>query len=242
MKTDFIIPAIDIMDGKAVRLTQGDYARKKMYHEDPLTIAKEFEAAGIRRLHLVDLDGAKARKLVNINVLEKIAGQTNLTIGFGGGITHTAAVEQVLAAGASLVTVGSIAVTDPLLLKSWADRFGVARFFIGADALQQQVRIKGWLEDAGMDVYAFLRSMIELGFDHFFCTDISKDGLLQGPSVELYGEVLKEFPYIQLVASGGVQSLADLQLLKDAGCSGAIVGKAIYEGNIRLDELTAFNL
>jgi len=242
MKKDFIIPAIDIMDGKAVRLAQGDYAQKKVYHQDPLAIAKEFEAAGIRRLHLVDLDGAKARKLVNIAVLEKIAGQTNLVIDFGGGITHTADVERVLAAGASLLTVGSMAVTDPLLLRSWADRFGPGRFFIGADVLREQVKIKGWLEDGGVDIFNFLTSMIEYGFGHFFCTDISKDGLLQGPSIELYRKLAEQFPLVKLVASGGVQSMADLELLEQTGCSGAIVGKAIYEGNISLNEITAFNL
>lgn len=241
MKKDFIIPAIDIMDGKAVRLTQGDYAQKKVYGEDPLTIAKNFEAAGIRRLHLVDLDGAKARKLVNMKVLQKIADHTGLVIDFGGGITNTAAVETVLSAGASLVTVGSIAITDPLLLRSWADRFGAERFFIGADVWREQVKIKGWLEDGGTDVFSFLSSMIEHGFKHFFCTDISKDGLLQGPSIELYRQLVQQFPLVELVASGGVQSIADLHLLEQAGCSGAIVGKAIYEGNISLNEITIFN-
>lgn len=231
-----LIPAIDLINGQCVRLTQGDYDQKTTYSENPLEVAKQFEAAGIERLHLVDLDGAKAGKVTNLKVLESIASQTKLTIDFGGGIHSIQDVGDVFNAGAAMATIGSLAVKQPQLLEEWVLEFGAARFLIGADVLNRQVRIKGWLEDGGIDVFAFIGSMLSVGICDVFCTDISKDGMLQGPSIELYQHILSEHPEVNLIASGGVQNLQDLEQLQAIGCTGAIVGKALYEGSIQVSD------
>lgn len=231
-----LIPAIDLINGQCVRLTQGDYEQKTVYAEDPLEVAKQFEAAGIERLHLVDLDGAKVGKVTNMKVLESIATQTKLIIDFGGGIHSIQDVGDVFNAGAAMATIGSLAVKQPQLLEEWVLEFGASRFLIGADVLKQQIKIKGWLEDGGIDVFAFIGSMLSVGIRDVFCTDISKDGMMQGPSIELYKQILSEHPEVNLIASGGVHSLQDLEQLDSIGCTGAIVGKALYEGSIQVSD------
>lgn len=235
-----IIPAIDIIDGKCVRLTQGDYAQKTVYNEHPLEVAKEFEDAGLKRLHLVDLDGAKAGAVKNWKVLEAIAGKTNMIIDFGGGIKTEKDVEIVLHSGAALATVGSIAVKNEALLLSWMQTYGAEKFLLGADVKEGKIAISGWLENTDIDVLDFIRKYREKGISQVFCTDVSKDGLLQGPSTELYKEILEALPGLHFIASGGVSSLEDLEQLDAIGCTGAIVGKAIYEGRITLNELKKF--
>lgn len=236
-----IIPAIDIINGKCVRLTMGDYAQQKIYNDNPVEVAKEFADAGIKRLHVVDLDGAKAGKICNLAVLEDIAAATTLKIDFGGGVKSIKDVENVFNAGAAMVTIGSLAVKQPQLLEEWLMEFGADRFFIGADVLDKKIKISGWLEDTGVDIFEFIGKMISLGAVNIFCTDISKDGVLQGPSVELYKKIMEEHPEIQLVASGGVSNIDDVKELKAIGCAGAIIGKAIYEGNININELASIN-
>jgi phosphoribosylformimino-5-aminoimidazole carboxamide ribotide isomerase len=231
----FIIPAIDIIDGKCVRLTKGDYAKQKVYNKNPLEVAKQFEDAGIDRLHLVDLDGAKAGFVVNLKVLESIAGNTKLNIDFGGGIKKINDIESVFNAGASIVTIGSMAVKHPELLEEWLMEFGSDRFLIGADVLDEKIKIGGWLQDGGINVFDFIGKMIGLGVTNIFCTDIEKDGAMQGPSIELYKSIIAEHPEINLIASGGVTSLSNLEQLKSIGCKAAIVGKAIYEGSVPLN-------
>ncbi len=236
-----IIPAIDIIDGKCVRLTKGDYAQKKVYNDNPAEVAKMFEAAGITRLHLVDLDGAKAGAIENLKVLEAIALQTALQVDFSGGIKTAAAVADVFNAGAAYVAVGSIAVKDKDLFAQWLLQYGAGKFIVGADVLEEKIKISGWLEDTGIDICDFLAGMIEVGVSQFFCTDISKDGAMGGPSVDLYKKIISRFKGIQLTASGGVSTMDDVRTLKAAGCSGAIIGKAIYEQTISLDELVKLN-
>ncbi len=236
-----IIPAIDIIDGKCVRLTKGDYAQKKVYNDDPAEVAKMFEAAGITRLHLVDLDGAKAGAVKNIRVLEAVTRQTGLLVDFSGGIKTATAVETVLNAGAAYVAVGSIAVKDKDLFAEWLLQYGADKFIAGADVLDEKIKISGWLEDTGLGIYDFLSGMMDIGVTQFFCTDISKDGAMAGPSVELYKKIIARFPGIQLSASGGVSNMNDVRQLKAAGCSGAIIGKAIYENTISLEELVKLN-
>jgi phosphoribosylformimino-5-aminoimidazole carboxamide ribotide isomerase len=236
-----IIPAIDIINGKCVRLTKGDYAQQKIYNENPLEVAKQFEAAGITRLHIVDLDGAKAGTIINLKVLESIAGNTKLLIDFGGGIKKINDVESIFNAGAAIATIGSMAVKHPELLEEWLMEFGADKFLIGADVLDEKIKISGWLEDGGINIFTFIGSMIGLGVTNIFCTDISKDGVMEGPSLELYKKILEEHPEVNLIASGGVSSIDDVKQLKDIGCSGAIIGKAIYEGLITLDELIIHN-
>lgn len=236
-----IIPAIDIINGKCVRLTKGDYAQQKIYNDNPAEVAKQFADAGFKRLHVVDLDGAKAGKICNLAVLENIAAATNLAIDFGGGVKSIKDVEDVFNAGAAMVTIGSLAVKQPQVLEEWLMEFGADRFFIGADVLDQKIKISGWLEDTGVNIFEFIGKMISLGAVNIFCTDISKDGVLQGPSVELYKKIMEEHPEIQLVASGGVSNMDDVKELRTAGCAGAIIGKAIYEGNITLEELSTIN-
>jgi phosphoribosylformimino-5-aminoimidazole carboxamide ribotide isomerase len=236
-----IIPAIDIINGKCVRLTKGDYAQQKIYSDNPAEVAKQFADAGFKRLHVVDLDGAKAGKICNLTVLENIAAATNLAIDFGGGVKSIKDVEDVFNAGAAMVTIGSLAVKQPQVLEEWLMEFGADRFFIGADVLDQKIKISGWLEDTGVNIFEFIGKMISLGAVNIFCTDISKDGALQGPSVELYKKIMEEHPEIQLVASGGVSNMNDVKELRTAGCAGAIIGKAIYEGNVTLEELSAIN-
>src|SRR5882724_8948568 len=236
-----IIPAIDIIDGKCVRLTKGDYAQKKIYNENPVEVAKEFEAAGIQRLHIVDLDGAKAGKIINLNVLENIANATSLAIDFGGGVKNMTDVGNIFNAGAAMVTIGSLAVKHPELLEEWLMEFSPEHFLIGADVLDEKIKISGWLEDSGINIFNFIGRMISLGATNIFCTDISKDGVMQGPSIELYKRVIAEHPEINLIASGGVSNIEDVKQLKAIGCSGAIIGKAIYEGKVSLKDLVALN-
>ena len=235
-----IIPAIDIIDGKCVRLSKGDYDTKKIYHENPLDIAKEFEAHGIQYLHLVDLDGAKAKTIKNLKTLEMLASETNLIIDFGGGIKTRKSLESAFNAGANQITIGSIAVENPQLCEEWINEFGAEKLILGADCLDRKIKTSGWLTDSDLDVLDFIQSYQLKGIKEVICTDISKDGMLQGPSFELYQEILKQSE-IALIASGGISSLQDLEDLKKIGCSGAIIGKAIYEGKISLKELQKFN-
>jgi phosphoribosylformimino-5-aminoimidazole carboxamide ribotide isomerase len=228
----FVIPAIDIIDGKCVRLTEGDYAQKKIYNENPLDVALEFEDAGLQRLHLVDLDGAKAGAVKNWKVLETIASKTKLTIDFGGGIKTEKDVQIVFDSGSALATVGSIAVKDEALFVSWLQQFGAENFLLGADVKEEKIAIGGWLETTDIWIYDFIEKYIKHGVQQIFCTDVSKDGRLEGPSTELYKNIITKFPDLHFIASGGVASLDDLKMLRDIGCSSAIVGKAIYEGRI----------
>jgi len=232
-----IIPAIDIIDGKCVRLTQGDYAQKKIYNENPLEVAMEFEDAGLRRLHLVDLDGAKAGAVKNWKVLERLAGKTGLVIDFGGGIKTGGDVNIVFNSGAALATIGSIAVKNGPLFVSWLEEYGADRFFLGADVRDEKIAVGGWLETTDRWVYDFIQEYVEKGISKVFCTDVSKDGLLQGPALDLYKNIVGKFPSLHFVASGGVSSFDDVLRLEEAGCAGVIIGKAIYEGRITLNQL-----
>lgn len=236
-----IIPAIDIIDGKCVRLTEGDYSQKKIYNEHPLEVAKEFEDAGLTRLHLVDLDGAKAGSVKNWKVLESIAGKTNMIIDFGGGIKKVEDVSIVFNSGAALATIGSLAVKNEMEFVNWLRQFGSDRFLLGADVKQEKIAVSGWLETTDIDIYDFITRYINHGIQQVFCTDVSKDGRLEGPSLELYRNILSKFPDLNFIASGGVSSMKDLDDLEQIGCSGAIVGKAIYEGRIKVAELKKFN-
>ena len=236
-----IIPAIDIIEGKCVRLTEGDYAQKKIYNENPLEVAKAFEGIGLMRLHLVDLDGAKAGEVVNWKVLEKIANNTELKIDFGGGIKTEATLKTVLDTGASYATIGSLAVKNELLFQEWIARFGAKVFMLGADVFEEKIAIGGWMEKTEISVFDFMKSYIDKGVKQIFCTDIKKDGKLEGPSIELYQKIIEQFPNLHLIASGGVSSLDDLIELEEIGCSAAIVGKAIYENKITISELANFN-
>lgn len=235
-----IIPAIDLIDGKCVRLTEGDYAQKKIYNEDPLEVAKAFEGIGLMRLHLVDLDGAKAGEVVNWKVLEKIANQTALQIDFGGGIKKEATLKTVFDTGASYATIGSLAVKSRAVFEEWIERFGAEVFMLGADVFEEKIAIGGWIEKTNIDVFEFMQSYINKGISQLFCTDIQKDGKLEGPSTNLYKKIIAQFPALHLIASGGVSNIEDLRILREIGCSGAIVGKAIYENRITLKELASF--
>ncbi|EON76560.1 Phosphoribosylformimino-5-aminoimidazole carboxamide ribotide isomerase [Lunatimonas lonarensis] len=235
-----IIPAIDTIDGKCVRLTQGDYARKKSYADDPLEMAKRFEDAGIRRLHLVDLDGAKAKKIVNAEVLRRIAAETNLLVDFGGGIQSEEDISLAFELGARQVTGGSVAVKNPALFDKWLQTYSGEKIILGADAKNRQIAISGWEETTDMEVIAFIKAYQAKGIEYVICTDVAKDGLLQGPSLDLYKDILFEIPGIKLIASGGVSEVKDLEALADLGVYGTIVGKAYYEGRITLDQLAAF--
>ena len=235
-----IIPAIDIIQGKCVRLTEGDYSSKTEYAFSPLEIAKQYEELGFKRVHLVDLDGAKAGKVINWKIVEELTSKTNLSIDFGGGVKTIAEVERILDLGVTYVTVGSIAAKQPIEFSGWLETFGAEKFFLGADVRDQKIMTAGWLERTDIDLSDFIKQYMEMGVNHFFCTDISKDGQLMGPATELYKNILESFPSIHLVASGGVSSLSDLNELKKIGCSGAIVGKAIYEGKIALQDLVMF--
>jgi phosphoribosylformimino-5-aminoimidazole carboxamide ribotide isomerase len=235
-----IIPAIDLIDGKCVRLTEGDYAQKKIYNEDPLEVAKAFEGIGLMRLHLVDLDGAKAGEVVNWKVLEKIANQTQLSIDFGGGIKKEATLKTVLDTGAKYATIGSLAVKNRVVFEEWIERFGADVFMLGADVFEEKIAIGGWIEKTNIDVYDFIQSYMNKGIAQIFCTDIQKDGKLAGPSIDLYKKIIEQFSSLQLIASGGVSKMEDLHALRTIGCAGAIVGKAIYENRITLEELARF--
>ncbi len=236
-----IIPAIDLIDGKCVRLSQGDYSQKKIYRDNPVDVAKEFEAAGLTRLHVVDLDGAKAGKVVNLSVLEEIAKATSLLVDFGGGIKTDEEIRSVVDAGATFVSVGSIAVKEPEKFNRWIKEYGPEKFFLGADVRDGKIAIGGWLEQTEIDVTEFIQEQMTKRISHVFCTDISKDGLLEGPSLTFYRHLLFQCPGLRLVASGGVSSLEDIRKLDQLGCDGVIVGKAIYEGKITLRELKMMN-
>ena len=235
-----LIPAIDIINGKCVRLTQGDYDSVKVYNENPLEIAKQFEDAGLTRVHVVDLDGAKAGAVRNWKVLEAIASRTGLSIDFGGGIKTENDVTIVFDSGARWATIGSIAVKDEELFVEWIDKFGATSFILGADVKDEKIAISGWLETTDIWIYDFIRKYLRHGLKQIFCTDVKKDGLLQGPSVKLYKNIITEFPSLHLIASGGVSSIKDLEDLAAIGCNAAIVGKAIYENRISLKELKDF--
>jgi phosphoribosylformimino-5-aminoimidazole carboxamide ribotide isomerase len=233
-----IIPAIDIIDGKCVRLSQGDYNQKTVYNENPLEVAKHFEDAGLKYLHLVDLDGAKARQVINWKVLEAITSKTNLQVDFGGGIRTTEDLKTVFNSGAKQITAGSIAVHERDTVLEWMTDFGTEKIILGADAKDGKIATHGWLDDSGLDVVNFISDYHALGIQYSVCTDISKDGMLEGPSIELYKKILAACPKLNLIASGGVSSMEDLIHLKEIGCEAAIVGKAIYEGRVTLKELS----
>lgn len=235
-----LIPAIDIINGRCVRLTQGDYEQKKEYNSNPLEVAKAYEGAGIRRLHLVDLDGAKQKKIVNLAVLEKIASGTSLHIDFGGGAQSDADITAAFNAGAKQVTGGSIAVKKPALFQQWLQTYGSEKIILGADVKDGHIAVSGWQESSEKELLPFLENYQAKGVQYVICTDVSKDGLLQGPSTELYGQIIERFPQLKLIASGGVAGMADLHELKAIGCWGAIIGKAIYENRISLKELAEF--
>jgi phosphoribosylformimino-5-aminoimidazole carboxamide ribotide isomerase len=231
-----IIPAIDIIGGKCVRLTKGDYSTKIIYNESPLEVAKEFEANGIQYLHVVDLDGAKSNNIVNHKILESIATKTSLQIDFGGGIKTNEAVQLAFDCGAKQITGGSIAVSNPEIFSGWISKYGADKIILGADCNNRKIATNGWLKESGIDVIDFIDSYQKKGIRNVICTDISKDGMLQGASNELYREIMKATG-ISLIASGGVSCMNDLYQLKEIGCEGVILGKAIYEGNITLKEL-----
>ena len=236
-----IIPAIDIIDGKCVRLTQGDYEQKKIYNEHPLEVAKQFEDVGLQRLHLVDLDGAKAGAVKNWKVLETIAAKTALVIDFGGGIKTEKDLNIVFDSGAALATIGSLAVKNEAEFVKWLLQFGADKFLLGADVKDEKITVGGWLETTNIWIYDFLQKYIDQGVQQVFCTDVSKDGLLAGPAVDLYKKIIERFPSLQFIASGGVSSVKDLEDLSAIGCKGVIVGKAIYENRISLQDLKAIN-
>jgi len=235
-----IIPAIDCISGKCVRLTQGDYNQKTVYNDDPLEVAKAFEQAGIKRLHLVDLDGAKLGKVVNWKVLEQIATHTTLKIDFGGGIKQEADLENVFNSGATWATIGSLAAKQPEVFEEWIVRYGSHKFFLGADVRNENIAVGGWLETTNTSVYNFIEKYIQLGLSHIFCTDISKDGTLEGAATALYEKIILKNPNIHLVASGGVKDINCLYELQAAGCFGVIIGKALYENRITLEQLKPF--
>jgi len=233
-----IIPAIDLIDGKCVRLSKGDYAQKKIYNDDPLEVAVQFEDHGIKRLHLVDLDGAKASHVVNWKVLEKIASKTKLVIDFGGGIKSDQDLEIIFESGATMATIGSVAVKNRELFFSWLKKYGAEKIILGADVNDNKIAVTGWLEVTELDVFDFLDDYLTQGVKHVLCTDISKDGMLEGTSLQLYIEIMQRFKNIALIASGGVTHIDELYKLDEIGVTGAIIGKAIYEGKITLKELS----
>jgi phosphoribosylformimino-5-aminoimidazole carboxamide ribotide isomerase len=235
-----IIPAIDIIDGKCVRLTRGDYQLKKIYNEDPLEVALAFQDAGLNRLHLVDLDGAKQGKVQNWKVLEKLALKTSLSIDFSGGISTQQYAEICFNSGADFASVGSIAVKDEQTFSGWLLLFGADKFIIGADVKEEKIVVKGWTETTVISVFDLIEKYKLKGVKQFFCTDVNKDGLLQGPSAALYKKIINRHPSVDLIASGGISTLDDLEELRQAGCTGAIVGKAFYEKKILLKDLKRF--
>jgi phosphoribosylformimino-5-aminoimidazole carboxamide ribotide isomerase len=235
-----IIPAIDIIEGKCVRLSKGDYDTKKIYNENPLEVAKSFEAHGIEYLHLVDLDGAKSSQIVNYKVLEQIASKTNLKIDFGGGLKSDADLKIAFESGANQITGGSIAIKQPEVFKSWIQLYGADKIILGADAMNEKVSISGWLEESKEEVIPFIQSYQQEGIQYVICTDISKDGMLEGPSFELYQRILEQTKDLKLIASGGISTFDELPKLAELGCEGTIIGKAIYEGRISLKQLELF--
>lgn len=235
-----LIPAIDIIDGKCVRLTQGDYDQKTVYNEDPLEVAKMFEDNGLKRLHLVDLDGAKAHHIVNYKVLERIANRTNLIIDFGGGLKTDSDLEIAFNSGAKMVTGGSIAVKNPDVFSSWIEKYGSDKIILGADVKDGKIAVSGWIEETDLQLNNFLKDYLEKGIRKVISTDISKDGMLQGPATELYQQMITDFPKLYVIASGGVSGIEDIEKLNDAGVHAVIFGKAIYEGRINLRDLRRF--
>jgi phosphoribosylformimino-5-aminoimidazole carboxamide ribotide isomerase len=235
-----IIPAIDIIDGKCVRLTKGDYNTKKIYNENPLDVAREFEDHGIRRLHVVDLDGAKAGHIINYKTLEKIAGKTKLTIDFGGGLKTTDDLRIAFESGAQMITGGSIAVKNPEEFTSWIANYGAEKIILGADVKDKMIAVSGWMEDTSEELIPFIQKYYEKRIEKVICTDISKDGMLQGPAINLYKEMLDTIPELYLIASGGVSNIGDIEKLQEAGIPAVIFGKAIYEGKIKMKELERF--
>lgn len=237
-----IIPAIDIIDGKCVRLSKGDYSTKIIYNENPLEVAKSFENHGIEYLHLVDLDGAKSSEIVNYKIIEQIASKTNLKIDFGGGLKSDNDVKIALECGASQITGGSIAIKNPELFEKWISYYGSKKVILGADALNEKVAVSGWLENSNVDLIPFINNYKNKGIEYVICTDISKDGMLEGPSFELYYRILAEIPKIKLIASGGISTFEELPKLAEMGCEGTIIGKAIYEGRITLKQIENYIL
>ena len=237
-----LIPAIDIIDGKCVRLSKGDYNTKKIYNESPLEVAKEFEAHGIQHLHLVDLDGAKSKHIVNHKVLEQIASQTSLKIDFGGGLKTDEDLKIAFESGANQITGGSIAVKDADVFRSWLTKFGADKIILGADANNEKIAVSGWLEESDQELIPFVQGYQKEGVSYVICTDISKDGMLQGPSFDLYQKMLNEIPNIKLIASGGISTFDELPKLAEIGCEGTIIGKAIYENRISMKQLEDYIL
>ena len=235
-----IIPAIDLMDGKCVRLTHGDFVRRKTYADDPGEVARHFESAGLKRLHIVDLDGAKSGTPANLHVLADITKSTNLVIDFGGGIKTDEDVKRVFDAGAAMVNLGSVAVKEPELFFDWIDQYGGENILLGADVLDRKLAIHGWQTKTDIEISSFLRNYFTRGVEQAFVTDIGKDGALQGPAVELYEEIISALPDLNLIASGGVTSMGDIEELDRIGCRGVIIGKAIYEGRVSLAQLTKY--
>ena len=237
-----IIPAIDIIDGKCVRLSQGDYNSKKIYSENPVEIAKEFEAHGISRLHVVDLDGAASHHVVNYKTLDQIASRTSLIIDFGGGIKSDEDLVIAFENGAQMVTLGSVAVKEPQRFEKWLETYGQEKIILGADAKDDKIAINGWKEDSSINLFSFLDDYIKKGVTKVLCTDISKDGMLEGPSVDLYKKIMETYPDLHLIASGGVSSVDDICRLEEAGIPAVVFGKALYEGKINLKDLYRFIL
>ena len=237
-----LIPAIDIIDGKCVRLSKGDYNTKKIYNENPLEIAKQFEDHGIEHLHLVDLDGAKASHIVNHKVLETIATKTNLKIDFGGGLKTDEDLRIAFESGAGQITGGSIAVKNPDVFRSWLSKFGADKIILGADANNEKIAISGWQEESEEELIPFVKNYIAQGVSYVICTDIAKDGMLQGPSFDLYKKMLAELDGVKLIASGGISKFEELPKLAELGCEGTIIGKAIYENKISLKQLEDYIL
>ena len=232
-----LIPAIDLIDGKCVRLTKGDYNQKKIYNENPVEIAKGFEEMGFQRLHVVDLDGARSKHIVNVDVLRAITTETHLTVDFGGGIKSEDDIEKAFANGASMVTIGSIAVTQPELFLKWLDQYGADKLILGADVKNGMISINGWKEDSAEQLLPFLKKYTDHGVKNVLCTEISKDGTLQGPALSLYREIMAAYPQLHLIASGGVSSNEDIIALEQAGIPAVVFGKAFYEGRINIPEL-----
>jgi phosphoribosylformimino-5-aminoimidazole carboxamide ribotide isomerase len=235
-----IIPAIDIIEGKCVRLSKGDYDTKKIYNENPLEVAKSFEAHGIQYLHLVDLDGAKSSQIVNYKVLEQIASKTNLKIDFGGGLKSDSDLKIAFESGANQITGGSIAIKQPEVFKAWIQQYGADKIILGADAMNEKVAISGWLEESKEEVIPFIQGYQKEGIQYVICTDISKDGMLEGPSFELYQRILEQTKDLKLISSGGISTFDELPKLAELGCEGTIIGKAIYEGRISLKQLESY--
>ena len=232
-----LIPAIDLINGQCVRLTKGDYDQKKVYNDNPAEVAKHFESLGFNRLHVVDLDGAKSKHIVNDAVLKAITTSTSPVVDFGGGIKTEEDIEKAFAAGASMVTVGSIAVTNPELFMQWMEKYGAEKLILGADVRNGKISINGWKEDSSEDLLPFLKQYIDKGVKNVLCTEISKDGTLQGPAIELYKEVMAAYPNLHLIASGGVSCNEDIKALEAAGIPAVVFGKAFYEGKIKVEEL-----